>query len=127
MAVGGTVGVAAAVAALFVLSGCTPDVAQDPPAEAMEFDFDVAPPRVPQPTGLIFNPQSKHLDFSLAGVALPADCADAAPPLSQAECEFDKYLQTLDGFPTVTPAAAPATAPLAPESLTVGANVVVVA
>lgn len=127
MVVGGTVGVAATAVALIVLGGCTPEVAQDAPAEAMEFDFDVVPPRVPQPTGLIFNPQSKHLDFSLADVVLPADCADAVPPLSQAECEFDKYLQTLDGFPSVTPAAAPATAPLASESLTVGANVVVVA
>lgn len=107
-------------------SGCTPDIPNEPAPAAMEFDTAAVPPRVPQPIGLVINQQTGLIDFSLTGLALPADCANAAPPLSRAECEFDQYLQTLDGFPTVTPAQAPASAPLDPSTLTVGTNVVVV-
>jgi hypothetical protein len=106
---------------------CTPDVAQDQIPEAMQFDPDVVPPRVPSPTGLIVNRQTGLIDFSLAGTPIPSDCTAPPQGLSPAECEFDQYLQTLDGFPSVTPAEAPATAKLDPATLILGTNVVVVA
>jgi len=136
---GRTVG-AATVAAWLVATGpgpsCTPDIAQDPVPVSMELDLQASPPRAPQPTSLLINPMTGKIDFSITGLVIPAnpgDCAmlttgpSAALPISQAECELDVYLQTLDGFPTVTPAQAPATADLDPDTLTVGANVVVVA
>jgi hypothetical protein len=48
-----------------------------------------------------------------------------AAPLPQAQCEFYKYLETLDGYPTVTPARTPAPGPLDPATLTLQ-NVVVI-
>lgn len=116
---------AKAAAALLAL-GCTPDLASDPVPEAMEFDTEATPARVPSPTGLILDPTTGRLNFGLAGAPLPEDCA-AASPLSEAECLFNRYLETLDGFPTVTVATAPATDALDPSTLTLGENVVVLA
>jgi hypothetical protein len=117
--------------AMAAAPGCTPEVPRDPVPEEMIYDLQSRPPNVPQPTVLVMNPTTQHIDFSQAGVILPADCATAptpppgATPMPQAECEFDHYLQSLDGFPTVTPATAPASAALDPTTLT-PANVVVV-
>jgi hypothetical protein len=91
----------------------------------MQFDLTATPPRTPQPTGLIVNPQTGHIDFSLAGTPIPDDCTTQMA-LTQAQCQFDQFLQTLDGFPSVTPASAPASAALDPATLTLGQNVVVV-
>jgi hypothetical protein len=114
------------VTVLTVLAAaCVPDVGTDPIPTALQFDLTSTPPRAPQPTGLIVNPQTGRIDFSLAGTPIPADCA-SQQALTQAQCQFDQYLQTLNGFPTVTPASAPATAPLDPTTLTLGQNVVVV-
>jgi hypothetical protein len=110
--------------ALLAAASCTPDIGHDPVPEALEFDTEATPPRVPQPTGLIVNPATGRIDFALAGTPLPADCSQASS-LSPAECQFDHYLETLDGFPTLSPASAPATAALAPNTLTLGTNVVV--
>ena len=131
---------AATVAAWLAATGpglsCTPDIAQDPVPVSMELDLQASPPRAPQPTSLLINPMTGKIDFSITGLVLPTnpgDCAtlttgpSATLPVSQAECELDVYLETLDGFPTVTPAQAPATAALNPDTLTVGTNVVVVA
>jgi hypothetical protein len=90
----------------------------------MQLDLTSVPPRAPQPTALIVNPQTGLIDFTLAGTPIPADCA-SQQALTPAQCQFDQYLQTLNGFPTVTPASAPATAPLDPATLTLGQNVVV--
>jgi hypothetical protein len=118
--------VAGAVAALAMLAAaCTPDVGADPTPTAMEFDLTATPPRAPQPTFLVVNPQTGLIDFSLTGTPLPDDCA-AQTALTEADCQFDKWLETLDGFPTVTPASAPASAPLDPASVVLGQNVVVV-
>ena len=122
-------GFGAALAALPLLGGaaaCTPDVANDPVPEALEFDTEASPPRVPQPTGLVVNPLTGHIDFALAGTPLPADCSQATA-FSPAQCEFNRYLETLDGFPSTSPAAAPATARLAPDTLIADQNVVIVA
>src|SRR4029078_10093793 len=48
---------------------------------------------------------------------------DALPP---AQCEFDKWLETLNGFPTVTVASAPASAALDAATATPGETVVLV-
>jgi hypothetical protein len=116
--------VLAGVMQLVLLASCTPDIGHDAVPEAMEFDTEATPPRVPQPTGLIVNPATGRIDFALAGTELPDDCSRSSA-LSPAECQFDKYLETLDGFPTLTPASAPATAPLDPSTLTLGSNVMV--
>ncbi|MES1206002.1 MAG: hypothetical protein ABUS79_08690 [Pseudomonadota bacterium] len=119
--------VGAACAALSLGGGgCTPDIPRDPVPQAMEFDPEAMPPRVPQPTGLIINRQTGRIDLSLAGTPVPADCATLLAG-EIAECEFNQYLQSLDGFPTVTPASAPATAALDLATLTAGTNVVVTA
>jgi len=119
-------GILAALFSLASAASCTPDIGHDPVPEAMEFDTEATPPRVPAPIGLIVNPATGHIDFGLAGTVLPDKCAEATT-VSPAECEFDHYLETLDGFPTATPGSAPATAPLDPDTLTFGKNVVVVA
>jgi hypothetical protein len=90
----------------------------------MQFEPTATPPRVPEPTHVIINPGTRHIDFSLAGVTVPMDCATQTA-MPRAQCEFYHYLQSLDGYPTVTPARAPVTAPLAATSLTPD-NVVVV-
>jgi hypothetical protein len=115
------------VGAAALCAACVPDLG--PPGaipEAMQFDPQSAPPRVPQPTSLVVSPTTGHIDFSLAGLTIPADCTTSQFP-SPAECDFDQYLQSLDGFPTVTPGTAPATADLDPATLTAGTNVVAVA
>jgi hypothetical protein len=119
-------GLLAVLVSLVSTASCTPDIGHDAVAEAMEFDTEATPPRVPAPIGLIVNPATGHIDFGLAGTPLPADCATSTA-VSPAECEFDHYLETLDGFPTATPGSAPATAPLDSDTLTLGKNVVVVA
>jgi hypothetical protein len=118
----------AVVAALAVfVTACTPDVGADPTPTptAMQFDLTAKPPRAPQPTFLVVNPQTGHIDFSLAGTPLPDDCATQTT-LTEAQCQFDQWLQTLNGFPTVTPASAPASAPLDPDTVMLGQNVVAV-
>src|SRR5262245_3372853 len=110
---------------LAALAGaCTPDVGSTPVPTSMQFDLTAMPPRVPQPTALIGNPQTGHIDFSLAGTPIPADCSTQTA-LTEAQCEFDQWLQTLDGFPSLTTASAPASAALDPATLTLGTNVVV--
>jgi hypothetical protein len=117
-------GVAAALAAL--AGACTPDVGSNPIPTAMEFDLTAVPPRAPQPTLLVVDPMTGHIKFSQAGIDIPDDCATQTA-LTQADCQFDQWLQTLNGFPTVTPASAPASGPLDPATLTLGDKVVAVA
>jgi hypothetical protein len=114
------------VGALLVAGACTPEVAHDAIPEEMEFEPQAIPPRVPEPTSLIVNPTTGLLDFSLAGTPVPADCATQTQ-MPQAQCEFFRYLQTLDGYPTVTPARTPTSATgLDAATLTLGDNIVVV-
>jgi hypothetical protein len=60
------------------------------------------PPRAPQPTFLVVDPLTGHIDFGLAGIVIPDDCATQTA-LTEADCQFDQWLQTLNGFPSVTP------------------------
>lgn len=111
------------VLVLTVLAGaCTPTVGVDHVPTAMEFDVTAVPPRVPQPTALVVNRQTGLIDFSLAGTPIPADCTTQTA-LTQAQCQFDQWLQTLNGFPSLTAASAPASGALAPATLTLGTNV----
>jgi len=115
-----------AVAALAAFgAACTPDVGTDPTPTTMQFDLTATPPRVPQPTFLVVNPGTGLIDFGLTGTPIPDDCATQTA-LTEAECQFDQWLQTLNGFPTVTPASAPASAPLDVDTVMLGQNVVVV-
>jgi hypothetical protein len=111
------------VGTLWLVGACAPSLPED--AAPADMQWDPAPPRVPSPTGLIVDPTTGHIDFSLAGIDVATNCA-VPGSLSRAQCEFDQYLQTLDGYPTVTPATAPSSLPLDPATLTLGGNVVVV-
>jgi len=113
-------------------AACVPDLhTPDVIPETVEMQFDPTTGRVPQPTSLVINPGTGHIDFSVAGIVVPTDCTNAdmlaAAKISAAECLFDQYLQSLDGFPTVTPATAPASAALDPATFMPGTNVAVVA
>lgn len=109
---------------LFVLpAACMPDVGQDPVPAALEFDPTSTPARVPQPIALVINPESGKIDFSLVGTDVPELCDGTGMPV--ANCEFLQYMESLDGFPTVLPATAPATDPLDLDSIQIGQNLVV--
>ncbi|HVT07021.1 MAG TPA: hypothetical protein VHO67_06170 [Polyangia bacterium] len=108
---------------LAAAAGCAPSIGHDPVPGAMQ--WDAMPPRVPSPSLLLVNPATGRIDFSQAGIRVPSQCA-AQTDLPQAACEFDQYLQTLNGFPTTTTAMAPASAALDPATLTLGTNVVAV-
>jgi hypothetical protein len=125
-----TTAAASAVAAL----ACVPSLPKGPVPDAMLFDPTFQPVvhdgwvevHAPQPTSLLINPTTGHIDFSLAKINLVSDCSTSVMPLP-ADCAFDTFLQSLDGFPTVTPAQAPASAALDPTTITPGSgNVVVV-
>ena len=88
-------------------AGCTPDVGADPTPTAMEFDLVHAAARAAADR-LIVNPQTGRIDFSLAGTPLPDDCATQHGAAGSG-VPVRQWLQTLNGFPTVTPASAPAT------------------
>src|SRR5262245_22793920 len=88
---------------MVLAAACVPDVGSNPTPASMEFDLTSKPPRAPQPTFLVVNPTTGHIDFSLANTPIPADCS-TQQALTLAQCEFDQFLQTLDGFPSVTPA-----------------------
>ncbi|MES1165851.1 MAG: hypothetical protein ABUR63_08840 [Verrucomicrobiota bacterium] len=105
-------------------AGCAPNIGNDPVPAAME--WDATPPRVPSPSLLLIDQATGRINFSLAGIPVPDQCA-AQGQLPQAACEFDQYLQTLNGFPTTTTAMAPASAALDPATLTLGTNVVAMA
>jgi hypothetical protein len=72
---------------------------------------------------MVVNPATRLIDLSLAGVVVPADCASQTV-MPRAQCDFDHYLQSLDGFPTAGAATAPASEDLDPTTL--AGNVVVV-
>jgi hypothetical protein len=113
-----------AIALAMFAGACTPDVGSSHIPTAMEFDLTATPPRVPQPTALLVNPATGLIDFGQTGTPLPPDCGTLPVP-NQAQCQFDQWLQTLDGFPSLTTASAPASGPLDPTTLTLGTNVVV--
>ncbi len=111
-----------ALAAALACGAACVDVPQDPLPEEMEFDPTTG--RIPQPTQLLVNPETGLLDLSLAGIEVPADCQEQET-MSVAQCEFYQYMETLDGFPTLTPAVAPVSAPLDMATVTLPTNLFV--
>jgi hypothetical protein len=107
------------------LPACTPDIATDPLPDVLEFDPAKTPPRVSEPTFALINPMTGLIDLRGAGVVVPADC-HMQSVMPEAQCEFDQYLQSLDGFPTVALARTPLSAPLEVTTATVPTNVAVV-
>ncbi|MDJ0766055.1 MAG: hypothetical protein QNJ97_23925 [Myxococcota bacterium] len=93
---------------------CTPDIDQDPKPEFAIMEFDPDTGRVPEPIGLVINPVTGLIDLDLVDIDVPADCQNIPTdnPMPMAECEFLQYLESLDGFPTVGAATAPASAPI---------------
>jgi len=112
---------AGAAATAWAVVGCEPEIATDPLPAAMEFDPSG---RVPEPNLLAIDPATGLIDMERAGVQVPPDCA-AVPASAVADCEFNTWLESLDGFPTVSPTRAPAEAALDPATLAVPADVVV--
>ena len=109
------------LATLVAAVGCAPELGNDPPPIAMEFDPSSDPPRSPEPNVVVVNPETGMIDFGVLGTWLPetsAACQDHPDVMPVAQCEFYMYLQTLDGFPTVSPARAPVSAPLDLSTLT---------
>ncbi|MFH2007853.1 MAG: hypothetical protein ABI333_14820 [bacterium] len=104
--------------------GCAPELGNDPPPDFFEFDTETA--RIPEPTIAAVNQTTGMLDFSPLGIIVPKGpgaCVgttdfviDGAP--SVAECEFFQFLETLDGYPTLSPARAPVSAPIDMSTLT---------
>lgn len=120
---GWTAAVLVAVVLTALGGACTPDVGSSPPPPtSMQFDLTATPPLVPQPTALLVNPQTGLIDFGQTGTPLPADCS-MPTAMTPAQCQFDKWLETLNGFPSLTPVSAPASAALDPTTLTLGTNV----
>ena len=85
---------------------CAPDIPTDPVPAVAEFDPSASPPRVSEPSLTVINPVSGRIDLGLAGIVVPPDCADPTVT-ARAACEFNQYLQSLDGFPTIYPAKTP--------------------
>lgn len=119
--------VALALCVVFAAGACV-EVKLDPKVDylVMEFDSTSTPPRVPEPNVVAINPQTGLIDFSASGLDLPEDCADAsALGLPMAQCEFYQYLETLDGFPTLSPAKAPVSGALDMDTVSVPSTVFV--
>jgi hypothetical protein len=120
----------ARLAALGLLcsAACAPDVPNQPPPPFLEFQFDPSamPAKSFAPTSLVMNADTGLIDLSAAGIDVPAagGCQDqSALPLAQ--CEFYQYLETLDGFPTLTPGTTPTSAALDLASVTLPDNLFV--
>jgi hypothetical protein len=112
------------VAIVFGLAACTPEIGTDPTPEVMEFDPSAMPPRVSEPTFAVVNPGTGRIDLGLAGIDVPPDCRNQTA-MPEAQCEFNQYLESLDGFPTVSGARTPVSAEV--DLGTTAGNVVVVA
>jgi hypothetical protein len=92
-------------AALLLASACT-DPAARPPSNAIWPRFDPSTGDIPSPSDLVRDPDAGKLDVPIT------------PGLNPAEAEFRAYLNTLDGFPTSTPALVHFSGAIAPDSIT---------
>jgi hypothetical protein len=115
-----------AVLSMAVLTGiaaCEPEIGNDPVPEFME--FDTATGRIPEPTVAAVSQTTGYLDFAPLGFIVPKGigaCLEATDWPSVAECEFFQYLETLDGYPTLSTMRTPATAALNPDTITYAGN-----
>ncbi len=111
--------------AVSFLVACTPDIGTDPTPAVMEFDPAGSPPRVSEPSFAVIDRATGRIDLGLAGVDVPDDCASQTA-MPRAQCELNQYLESLDGFPTVTPGRAPVSAAVDLATAMVPGNVAVV-
>ncbi len=116
---------AAAATAVLAVAACTPEIDTDPVPVVMEFDPTAKPPRVSEPSFLARDPATGKIDLGVAGIDVPADCS-TQPVLARAQCEFNQYLESLDGFPTVATARTPVGGPVDLPTATVPTNVAVI-
>jgi hypothetical protein len=114
---------AAAVVTTMAVGACAPEIDTDPVPAVMEFDPNARPARVSEPSFLATT--SGKIDLGVAGIDVPADCS-TQPTLTRAQCEFNQYLESLDGFPTVASARTPVSGPVDLPTATVPANVAVI-
>lgn len=102
------------------MAGCEPEIGTDPVPNIMEFDSETG--RIPEPTVAAVDQTTGMLDFSPLGIDVPtgpAACLDASGwEGAVAECEFFQYLETLDGYPTLSSMRCPANAAIDPSTLT---------
>ena len=117
--------VLAVVTVVTVPLGCMPELGDDPLPAVMDFDPTAEPALSPEPTSLLVHPDTGRIDFALAGIDVPEDCA-ATTEMPRAQCEFLTYLESLDGYPTLTPGRTPTSAPLDLATIAAPGNVVVV-
>jgi hypothetical protein len=113
--------------AVLLGAGACVEIDQDPAPDwvIMEFDTTAQPARVPEPNVIVINPQTGLIDFSTSGLEVPENCADATGmPLAQ--CEFYQYLETLDGFPTLSTVKAPSTELLDLDTVTMPDNLLII-
>jgi hypothetical protein len=108
-----------------LVAACTPDIDTDPIPAVMEFDPNATPPRVSEPSFVVLNRATGKIDLGLAGIDVPADCKNQTA-MPQAQCEFNQYLESLDGFPTAVGARTPLSVVLEVATATVPQNVAVV-
>jgi hypothetical protein len=117
---------------------CAPDLPNEEPTPFVELQFDpsATPAKSFEPTSLIINASTQLLDFGEAGIDVPGVPEDASEPVDPtacqgqtkipvAQCEFYQYLERLDGFPTLTPALTPVSAPLKLSTVKVPQNLFV--
>ncbi len=112
---------------LLPLAACEPDIQLEDPPAFMQFDTESEPTRTPEPNAVVINPDTGLIDFGVLGQWLPTypeDCQNQ-PSIPVATCEFNVYLETLDGFPTVSTFTAPVSTALDMSSVVLGETVVV--
>lgn len=103
-------------------TACTPEIDEDPYPEIMEFDSETG--RILLPTFLAIDQQTGLLNFGPLGIELPQDCT-VLSEYEIAACEFYQYLETLDGYPTLTGISAPSSAELDINTVTVPDNLLI--
>lgn len=100
-----------AVSLLGTLPACMPDIDTDPLPESLQYDPTTA--RVPEPIFLVQDPTTGKINLEATGAVVPDDCS-TLDQYQVAQCEFNQYLQSMDGYPTLTPAKAPVSVPVDP-------------
>ena len=93
----------------------------------LEFDVGIASSIAPFPAPGALNTQTGKLDLSVVGVDVPTDPANCQTQtaMSVAQCEFYRYLEQLDGFPTLGSLSVPATVAVDVASVAIPGNLFV--
>lgn len=100
-----TISASAVLLAVCVIA-CAPEIAQEAPPDVVRALWNPTTGEVPTPTNLVRNDSAGQLD-------LPLDAE-----LSEAELEFRRYLNSLDGYPLSSSLSIPISGPVSPAGLT---------